>query len=99
MNEYPNKNSVIVIDNAKIHYDEKLVELVEQMECKVLYLLLYFPDYNPIETAFSSIKSWLKRNRLFVENSSNPKYPLLLALSHVTPNMAKGYFKGSIYLY
>ena len=38
MNEYPNKNSVIVMDNAKIHHDEKLIESIEQMGCKVLYL-------------------------------------------------------------
>ena len=100
MNEYPNKNSVIVMDNAKIHHDEKLVESIEQMGCKVLYLPPYSPDYNPIETAFSGIKLWLKRNRVFVENCNDPKYPLLLALSQVTPDMAKCYYKGSsIYSY
>jgi transposase len=101
MNEYPNKNSVIVMDNAKIHHDEKLVESIEQMGCKVLYLPPYSPDYNPIETAFSGIKLWLKRNRVFVKNCNDPKYPLLLALSQVTPDMAKGYYKGSsiYYLY
>ncbi|GBC18670.2 hypothetical protein GLOIN_2v1435777 [Rhizophagus irregularis DAOM 181602=DAOM 197198] len=57
MNEYPNKNSVIVMDNAKIHHDEKLVESIEQMGCKVLYLPPYSPDYNPIEMAFSGVKS------------------------------------------
>jgi len=99
MNEYPNKNSVIVMDNTKIHYDEKLVESIEQMGCKILYLPPYSPDYNPIETAFSGIKLWLKRNRTFVENCNDPKYSLLLALSQVIPNMTKGYFKESIYLY
>ncbi|CAB4475847.1 unnamed protein product [Rhizophagus irregularis] len=67
MNEYPNKNSVIVMDNAKIHHDEKLVESIEQMGCKVLYLPPYSPDYNPIEMAFSGVKSWLKKNRTFVK--------------------------------
>ncbi|GBB88612.1 hypothetical protein RclHR1_15190002 [Rhizophagus clarus] len=97
--QYPNKNSVIVMDNAKIHHDEKLVESIEQMGCKVLYLPPYSPDYNPIETAFSGIKSWLKRNRIFVESCTDPKYPLFLALSYVTPSMAKGYFSESIYSY
>jgi transposase len=99
MNEYPNKNSVIVMDNAKIHHDEKLVESIEQMGCKVLYLPPYSPDYNPIEMAFSGVKSWLKKNRTFVKNCNDLKYPLLLALSQVTPDMAKGYFNKSIYLY
>ncbi|GBB88280.1 hypothetical protein RclHR1_14820005 [Rhizophagus clarus] len=99
MNEFPNKNSVIVMDNAKIHHDEKLIESIEQMGCKVLYLLPYSPDYNLIETAFSGIKSWLKRNRMFVKNCTDLKYPLLLTLFHVTPDMAKGYFSESIYSY
>ena len=89
MNEYSNKNSVIVMDNAKIHHGEKLTESIEQMGCKVLYLPPYSPDYNPIETTFSGIKSWLKRYRIFVESCTDPKYPFLLAFSHVTPDMAK----------
>ena len=57
MNEYSNKNSVIVIDNVKIYHDEKLVESIKQMGCKVIYLPPYSSDFNPIETAFSEIKS------------------------------------------
>jgi transposase len=87
------------MDNAKIHHDEKLIESIKQMEYKVLYLPSYSPNYNPIKTAFSGIKLWLKRNRLFVENCIDPKYPLLLALFYVIPNMAKDYFKESIYSY
>jgi len=99
MNEYPNKNSVIVMDNAKIYHDEKLVESIEQMGCKIIYLPPYSPDFNPIETAFSGIKSWLKRNRTYVKACNDPKYSLLLALSQVTPKIAKGYFNESIYSY
>ncbi|PKK75113.1 hypothetical protein RhiirC2_774034 [Rhizophagus irregularis] len=59
------------------------------MGCKVLYLPPYSPDYNPIETTFSGIKSWLKRYRIFVESCTDPKYPFILAFPHVTPDMAK----------
>jgi hypothetical protein len=41
----------------------------------------------------------VKKNRTFVKNCDDPKYTLLLALSQVTPDMAKGYFNKSIYLY
>ncbi|CAB4461856.1 unnamed protein product [Rhizophagus irregularis] len=99
MNEYLKKNSIIVMDNSKIYHDEKLTESIEQMGCKVLYLPLYSPDYNSIKTAFSGIKSWLKRYRIFVKSCANPKYSLLLVLSHVIPDMAKGYFNKSIYSY
>ena len=81
MNEFPNKNSVIVMDNAKIHHDEKLVESIKQMGCKVLYLPPYSPDFNPIETAFSSLKAWFKRYRDFAETCDDPEYFILYALS------------------
>ena len=48
MNPYPGDNSVIIMDNARIHYDSDLILLV--------FLPPYSPDYNPIETAFLVIK-------------------------------------------
>ena len=57
MNAYPGNNSVIVMDNARIHHDNELIELLEGLGCRIVFLLLYFLDFNPIETAFSTIKS------------------------------------------
>ena len=57
MNSYPGNNSVIIMDNARIHYDADFISLLEGLECHVIFLLPYSPDYNPIETAFSIIKS------------------------------------------
>ncbi|GBB88687.1 hypothetical protein RclHR1_15250001 [Rhizophagus clarus] len=67
MNPYPGSNSVIVMDNAKIHYDANLISILEGLGCHVIFLLPYSLDYNPIETAFSVIKSWIKRNCDFME--------------------------------
>src|SRR6266542_6789773 len=97
MNEYPNKNSVIVMDNAKIHHDEKLVESIEQMGCKIIYLPPYSPDFNPIETAFSGIKSWLKRNRTYVKAYNDPKYFFFLILPQPTRSTLFPYFKVCLY--
>jgi transposase len=57
MNPYPGDNSVIVMDNAKIYYDNKLVALLEKLECYVVFLPPYSSDFNSIETAFSTVKS------------------------------------------
>jgi transposase len=57
MNPYPGDNSVIIMDNARIHHDNDLVELIEGLGCRVVFLPPYSPDYNPIEMAFSTIKS------------------------------------------
>ncbi|GES88602.1 homeodomain-like protein [Rhizophagus clarus] len=51
------KNNVIIMDNAVIHHDEALVELIEETGGKVVYLPPYSPDFNPIETAFLTLKA------------------------------------------
>jgi hypothetical protein len=58
----------------------------------------YSPDFNPIETAFSTIKSWIRRNRDFMEACNDPIYALLVACSQITSQMAKSYFEESIYI-
>ena len=98
MNPYPGKNSVLIMDNARIHHDAELVESIEEVGCKILYLPPYSPDLNPIETAFSTVKYWLKRYRDIVNSCDDPIYMLLVALSQITPNMAKQYFQQSIYM-
>ena len=48
MNSFSNKNNVLVIDNTKIHHDEEMINLIERIGCKVLFLPPYSPDYNLI---------------------------------------------------
>jgi len=97
MNPYPGNNSVIVLDNARIHHDEEWIEIVEKLGGHVLFLPPYSPDYNPIETAFAFIKSWLKHNRGFAKACSDPVYLFTLVCAHITSNMAYAFFKQSIY--
>ncbi|GBC01247.1 hypothetical protein RclHR1_41080001 [Rhizophagus clarus] len=94
MNPFPSTNSVLVFDNAKIHHDQELLEYLDAFEVKIKFLSLYLPDLNPIETAFSTIKQFLRRNRYFVDTSYNPIYPLLVACSQITPQMTEDYFRG-----
>ena len=37
MNPYPGDNSVIIMDNAKIHHDSELVALIEGLGCHVVF--------------------------------------------------------------
>ena len=57
MNPFPGKNSVIIMDNAKIHHDEALVESVEEISGKVIYLPPYSPD---LKLLFHHLKLGLK---------------------------------------
>lgn len=49
--------SVLVLDNARIHHGGKIAELVAAANCSLLYLPPYSPDFNPIEMAWSWIKN------------------------------------------
>ena len=56
------ERSVLVMDNAKIHYHPDLVRICNEAGVKVEYLPPYSPDFNPIETSFALLKAWIRRN-------------------------------------
>ena len=97
MNPYPFKNSVIVLDNARIHHNAEWIEIVEGLGGRVEFLPPYSPDFNPIELTFGTIKAWLQRYRYFVEAVDNPTYAIMMACAEITPEMAQSFFEASIY--
>ena len=50
---------VVVLDNLPVHKVAGLAERVEARGARLLYLPPYSPDFNPIELAFSKLKTWL----------------------------------------
>ena len=51
---------VVILDNLPAHKVAWLAELVEARGGRRLYLPPYSPDFNPIELAFSKLKTWLR---------------------------------------
>jgi len=51
---------VVVLDNLPAHKVAGLAERVEARGARLLYLPPYSPDFNPIELAFSKLKTWLR---------------------------------------
>lgn len=52
----------IIMDNARIHHNESIRDLIEGRGYHIMYLPPYSPDFNPmIELAFSSIKAYVCR--------------------------------------
>ncbi|SFQ75713.1 DDE superfamily endonuclease [Hymenobacter arizonensis] len=49
----------VVLDNLPAHQAAGLAELVAARGARLLYLPPYSPDFNPIEQAFSKLKTWL----------------------------------------
>jgi transposase len=52
---------IVVLDNLSIHKGTKVRELVESVGCSLLFLPTYSPDFNPIELAWSKLKTFLRR--------------------------------------
>ncbi|CUS12381.1 unnamed protein product, partial [Tuber aestivum] len=61
MNCIPNADSVLVMDNTRIHKSQLVVKLATAAGIAVEFLPPYSPDTNPIEEAFSVYKAWLRR--------------------------------------
>lgn len=85
----------VVMDNLGAHRPKRVRELIEERGCELVYLSAYSPDYNPIEEAFSKIKSLLRRTgarskRALVEAMG-------AALSAVTATDARGFFEHAGY--
>ena len=52
--------AVVVLDNLAAHKVAGLAEIAAAHGARLLYLPPYSPDFNPIELAFSKLKTWLR---------------------------------------
>ena len=122
MNPWPERCSVLVMDNCSIHHLDDIAPLcasrsvhnvtpesviwliMSHSGVRLYYLPPYSPDYNPIEEAFSYIKSVIQWNgaefRLAVDkkNLHGVHYLLHNALATITPEKAQGWMGHSGYL-
>ena len=55
------------MDNARIHQSIELDQLCEAAGVLLVKLPPYSPDFNPIETSFSILKQWMKRNTELIQ--------------------------------
>ena len=91
---FPGPMSVLVMDNARIHHGDEILELADRYGVRIEYLPPYSPDLNPIEEAFSQIKSFIRRNNdVFLSAQAHEiMYDLYIAMDVVSPADAMGYF-------
>ena len=52
---------IVVMDNLSVHRSGWVRELIEERGCQLWLLPPYSPDLNPLEEAFSKVKSFLLR--------------------------------------
>jgi len=105
---YPGPLSVLVMDNARIHHGEGILELTEcfgqsTLWChfgksnldpgvRVIFLPPYSPDLNLIEEAISKIKAFIRWNYDLFTPGDEILYDIKIAMEVITPEDAKGYF-------
>jgi transposase len=49
------------MDNASFHHTDRITELCSNAGVKLLYLLPYSPDLNPIKEFFAELKAFVRR--------------------------------------
>ena len=60
--KWPEPKSVLVMDNASFHHTERITQMCYDAGVKLVYLLLYSLDLNPIKEFFAELKAFIKQN-------------------------------------
>ena len=87
---------VVVMDNLAPHRVPEVARLIATAGSRVLLLPPYSPDFNPIEQAFSKVKSYLRK--LAKRTVDGLFDGIGQALSSITPADAAAYIRNSGYV-
>ena len=77
-----NPHSIVIMDNCSIHHVPGIKEMIEETGALLLFLPPYFPDFNPIEEAFSKVLRKLDQEAEVFEDTEEL---VLAAFSTITP--------------
>jgi transposase len=82
--------AVVVVDNLSTHKAAGVREAIEAVGARLVYLPPYSPDLNPIELAWSKLKSYLRKAAARTTKALNRA--LSEAIAAISPSDAQGYF-------
>jgi transposase len=57
--EFASRNVILLMDNARIHHHQMVLETARRMKVNVLFNAQYSPWLNPVESLFAHLKSRL----------------------------------------
>ncbi len=86
-----NYHSIVILDNAKVHYDEEAVAMIETVGASIIYLPPYSPELNPIENIWSKVKNYLKK--ITILDTEQLYQAIADALKTITPSDARNCFQ------
>ena len=90
-----NLHSVVILDNASIHHVEEAVRAIEDVGAIVHFLPPYSPDLNPIEEAFSKIKTTMRSLEEMMIQTYDIEMIALMAFSIITQDDCKNWISDS----
>jgi transposase len=89
------QGDVVIMDNLGCHKSPKVREAIEAAGARLLFLPPYSPDFNPIEFAFSKLKSLL---RAAAARTRDALWTAVgLVLDAVTPSECRNLFTAAGY--
>jgi transposase len=86
---------IVGLDNLRQHQSDQVREVIEARGASLWFLPPYSPDFNPIEAAFSKVKSLLRSAAARTQETLVAA--IWAALAAVTPADAQGYFAHAGY--
>ena len=89
------EGQVVVLDGLGAHRPWRVRELIEARGADLLFLPSYSPDLNPIEEAFSKIKTLVRKEGARVREALVEA--IGRALAAITPEDAAGWFAHAGY--
>ena len=94
MQQFPDKHSILVMDNCSIHHVQEVKDMIENAGILLLYLPPYSADYNPIEELFSYLKFYFKEHEDLIQTLSSP---IRTALESIRNEKCNGWINYSKY--
>ncbi|XP_055589357.1 uncharacterized protein LOC129741636 [Uranotaenia lowii] len=100
--QYPGRNSIWILDGARIHCDPMIVSYLRSMGIIPIFLPAYCPFFMPIEFVFGLVKQYMKFSYK-EDNSKNFQLLVMEAIDRYTnyrmDNLFKkcGYIKGGFF--
>lgn len=85
------RGDVVVMDNLSVHKVDRVRELIEGAQARLLYLPPYSPDLNPIEKAWSKFKQFLRSAKARTAEALDQA--VTAALQTISPDDAKAWFR------
>jgi len=86
---------VVILDNLSVHHRVDIRALIAQAGCTLLFLPSYSPDFNPIEQAFSKLKTLLRRAKARTQDALEDA--MAQALTAISAADARSFFHDAGY--